>query len=85
MKLTNAGTIKSDDHNILRTEDNQWMVSRSGTVIGYCDTLAEVPILIEQTRAAIRERLASVEAEAARRAEQKRAESEEAARATKRG
>ena len=84
MKLTNSGTIKRDDYNVMRTEDNRWMVSRSGTVLGYCDTLMEVEPLIVQYRDAVKARLAKVEAEAQRRAEARQAEAAEAARATKR-
>lgn len=74
MKLTNTGTIKSDDYNIRFTQSGEWMVSRSGTVIGYVDTLSEVPALIEAKHVEVRERLARVEAEHAERMAEQQAE-----------
>lgn len=67
MRLTQHGTIKSDDYNLNFTQGGKWLVSRNGTFIGEADTLAEVPALIERAREAVRERLAKVEAEAAAR------------------
>jgi len=64
MELTNHGMVKSGCHNVMRTEDGRWMVSRSGTLIGYVDSLAEVDGLIEGQREAVRARLARVTAEA---------------------
>lgn len=74
MKLTNTGTIKDDDYNIRFTQEGKWMVSRSGTVIGYVDTLDEVPALVESKREKVRARLARVEAEHAERMAERQAE-----------
>lgn len=72
MELTPHGTIMVDGCTVRNTKEGQWMVSRSGIHIGYVDTLAEVPSLIERQRVAVRERLARIEAEAeARRKGQK--------------
>lgn len=78
MKLTNTGTIKSDDYNIRFTQEGKWMVSRSGTVIGYVDTLNEVPALVESKREEIRARLARVEAEHTERMAEQQAEKDAA-------
>lgn len=67
MQLTKSGTIKVDGCNVMRTEDGRWRVSRSGTEIGYVDMLSEVEGLIVRHRQRVRDRLAKVEAEAARR------------------
>lgn len=74
MKLTNTGTIKNEDYNIRFTQEGKWMVSRCGTVIGYADTLAEVPALVEAKREAVRAHLAKVEAEHAERMAEQQAE-----------
>ena len=67
MELTQHGTIKVEDCTVRHTKEGRWMVSRSGILIGYSDTLGEVPALIAGQRDAIRARLARLNAEAAQR------------------
>jgi hypothetical protein len=77
MKLTSAGTIKVEGHNVNYTEMGQWAVSFRGTFVGYADTLDEVCPLIEARREAVRARLAAVEAKAQeRKAQQERERAE---------
>jgi len=67
MELTPHGSIIVDGCTVRNTKNGQWEVSRSGIHIGYADSLAEVPSLIERQRNAVRERLARLNAEAAQR------------------
>jgi len=69
MELTSHGMVKADGCNVMRTESGHWAVSQNGKFIGEVDTLAEVPILIERHRQAVRDRLARVTAEAEARRE----------------
>lgn len=64
MELSQHGTIMVDGCKVRHNTYGKWDVSRSGIYIGEVDTLAEVPILIERQRDAVRERLAQVLAKA---------------------
>jgi hypothetical protein len=74
MELKRSGTVSYDGCNVRFTEMGRWLVSQCGTVIGEVDTLAEVDGLIKRQREAVRERLAKVQAEAARRKAEREAE-----------
>tara|TARA_S200002703_G_scaffold151329_1_gene150578 strand:+ start:305 stop:622 length:318 start_codon:yes stop_codon:yes gene_type:complete len=67
MELTPHGSIMVDGCTVRNTKDGRWLVSRSGIDVGYADSLAEVPSLIERQRNAVRERLARLNNEAAQR------------------
>ncbi len=71
MELTITGAIRIDGHLARFTDDGKWMVSRSGTVLGYVDTVDEIVPLIEKNRERVRARLALVQRKAnERKAEQ---------------
>ena len=67
MELSQHGTIMIDGCKARHNAYGKWDVSRSGIHIGEVDTLAEVPILIERQRDAVRKRLACIEAKALER------------------
>lgn len=70
MQLTTTGAIKIDGHLARFTDDGKWMVSRSGTVLGYVDMVDDIVPLIEKNRERVRARLAFVQ----RKADERKAE-----------
>lgn len=65
MNLKDTGTIQVDGYNVRRTNSNQWLITKKGTVIAYVDTLAEIYPAIDFYVAKVRARAAKAEADLA--------------------
>lgn len=64
MKLKDSGTIQVDGYNVRRTDSNQWLITKRGTVVSYVDALSEVYPAIDYHVARVRARAAKAEADA---------------------
>ncbi len=70
MKLKDSGTIQVDGYNVRRTESNQWLITKAGTIVSYVDALSEVYPAIDYHVACVRARAAKAEADATQAKEQ---------------